>query len=940
MLILLQHSPQQEGSLEKLLLAQQDPASQSYHNWLTPAQFGSQFGPAQEDINTVTSWLATHGFTRISVNKGGSVIEFSGTAGQVQSAFHTEIHRYQVNGEMHLANQSDPSIPAALAPVVAGVVSLNDFGRHSEVIRGPTLHSKRGQAHAEIAPKLTPDLTNPGPTLISSFFGVAPYDFAAIYDLLPLWNAGLDGTGQTIAIVGETDINPSDTSYFRALFGLPLNNPSVVIAGVDPGFQADELESDLDVQWSGAIAKGAHIELVSAASTETTAGVDLAALYIVDNNLAPVMSESYGDCELFLGTTANAFEKALWQQAAAEGITVLVSSGDQGSAGCDPTGPNQNLAVHPMAVNGIASTPYNVAVGGTDFNQFNLWANYWSMTNDPATKRSVLGYIPEVPWNDSCGSSTLDATVGDNPSTACNSGIIAPVLYLNTIASSGGPSSCVTSDGTNASSCTSAWPKPVWQTGKGVPSDGVRDVPDVSLFAGNGIYNSSYVVCDADDSGSQSCDPSAPEQTYVAVGGTSATAPAFAGVMAIINQKYGRQGNANFTLYRLASSAKASSIFHDITTDGNRVACTTLSPDCDVPSGSSEPTGRMKGHDSTVGYDMATGLGSIDIANLVNNWTSIAFTPTKTTLDLNGGVGTVTAVHGSAISVLVSVSASSGNPTGDASLLGATTNGAVFLGSLATGTASGTVNALPGGNYAVSAHYAGDTQFSPSDSSPVNVSISPESSTTKFSVLSYDQTNNVFGTAPSSVPYGTLLLLRADVKGKSGFGNATGSAVFSDGSASLGQFSLNAQGYTEDIPSDLITSGAHALKAAYSGDASFNASSSGSTSITVTSAPTTCVLGTNTTYLRPGWVLVANAAMKLYQAQLAPTLGSMVAPTGTISIYSGSKLVAGLHGCDWRRRRGIVCRHLCNSKCIDIRCHHTCFGTGISDCTHHCYVLW
>ncbi|MGA8090251.1 MAG: Ig-like domain repeat protein [Terracidiphilus sp.] len=890
--MLLCRSPEQEAALNSLLESQQNPSSPQFHQWLTPEQVGQQFGPAKEDIQAVSDWLASHGFTNISLSKAGTVIEFSGNASQVESAFHTEIHRYEVNGAMHLANDRDPSIPTALAPVVAGVVSLNDLGRRSMAIRGPALRETKGQPRPERVPGANPDLTLKGPTLLSSFFGVAPYDFATIYDLLPLWNAGFDGTGQAIAIVGETDINPSDPAYFRAFLGLPKNDPTVIIAGADPGFQADELESDLDVEWAGAVARGAHIELVSAASTETTAGVDLAALYIIDNNLAPVISESYGDCELFLGTTGNAFEKAMWQQAAAEGITVLVSSGDQGSAACDPTGPNQNLAIHPMAVSGLASTPYNVAVGGTDFNQYSVWTNYWSLTSDPTTKESALGYIPEVPWNDSCGSSVLDATTGDNPVTACNNGA-AGSLYLDTIATSGGPSSCVTSSGTSASSCASGWPKPIWQAGSGVPADGVRDVPDVSLFASNGVYNSAYIVCDANATAPVgNCDPSSSSQYFVAVGGTSASTPAMAGVMAIINQKYGRQGNANFTLYRLASSAQRASIFHDVATDGNRVACTSLSSDCEIPAGAAEPIGRMKGHDSTIGYDMVTGLGSVDIANLVNNWSSIAFTPTNTTLDLNGGIGTVTAIHGTAINAVVDVRASSGSPTGDVSLLGTTESGSIYLGSLQSGAITGQVNSFPGGNYKVTAHYAGDTQFAPSDSAEVSVSISPEASTTKVTILNYNTSTGVFGPPPASVPYGSLLLLRADVKGQSGYGNATGSATFTDGINSLGQFAINAQSYTEDIPSNLLLAGSHTVNASYGGDPSFNASS-GTASITVTPAQMSCNVTANTTILRPGWNLVLNPYALLYQAKLAATLGNMVAPTGTISVYSGSTLIAG-----------------------------------------------
>jgi hypothetical protein len=892
MLILIHRRQQQETALSQLLAAQQDPRSPDYHKWLTPDQFGTFFGPAPRDVETVTNWLASRGFSDVKLSRGRTVIEFSGNAAQVQGAFHTSIRRYEANGGIHIANQIDPSIPVALAPVVSGVVSMNDFGRRSMAVRGPMLEVHNGQLHPLTTLMARPDYSIIGPTLPSSFFGVAPYDFATIYNLLPLWNAGLDGTGQTIAIVGETDISLSDVTNFRSFLGLPANATSVLVEGADPGVQPDELEADLDVEWSGAVAKGANINLVASASTEASAGVDLSALYIVDNNLAPVMSDSYGECELFLGATGNAFYSALWQQAAAEGITVLVASGDQGSAACDPTTIDQNLAVHPMAVSGLASTPYNTAVGGTDFNQYGAWTQYWSQTNDPTTKESALSYIPEIPWNDSCGSAIVDAFYGDNPNTACNSGS-SGATNLNTIATGGGPSSCVTSDGTNATSCKSGWPKPLWQSGNGVPADGVRDIPDVSLFSGDSLYQSAYVVCDIDFTKQSGCDPSAASQAFVAVGGTSASAPALAGVMAIINQKYGRQGNANYNLYRLASGSSAASIFHDITLSGNRVACTNLSSDCEVPSGATEPIGRTTGHDATAGYDMATGLGSFDIANLINDWSSVTYLPTKVTLDLNGGTNAVSAVHGTGLNAAVQVSASSGTPGGDVSLSGATANGSVFLGPLQNGATVGSVSSLPGGSYAVTAHYAGDGQFAPSDSTPVNVNITPETSSTRVSIFNYDQTQSAFVPPPSTVPYGSLLMLRADINGASGIGNATGSATISDGSTLLGQSALNPQGSTEVAPNILLLGGTHAITASFGGDPSFKASNSPATNISVTPAPMTCRLYPNTTYLRPGWVLVADAEARIYQASLSPTLGTMVPPTGTLNIYSGSTLVSG-----------------------------------------------
>ena len=806
MLMVLRRSPDQDAALTNLLTAQQDPDSPLFHQWLTPEQFGAWFGPSDQDVQTIHAWLSSHGFTGIAVSKGRTAIEFSGSAGQLEGAFHTDIHRYEVSGATHSANSSDPSIPTALAPVVAGPVSLNDFGYSPEAIPGPTLQYQKGQARPQIVPGANPLFSDP--IYGTSFYGVVPYDFATIYDLLPLWNAGFDGTGQTIAIVGETDINLNDPEQFRALLGLPVNNPVVTIVGTDPGVQPDETESDLDVEWSGAIAKGAQINLVSSASTETTQGVDLSALYIVDNNLAPVMSESYGGCELFAGAAGNAFENAIRQQAAAEGITVLNSSGDSGSAECDP-----GIATHPMAVNALASSPYDVAVGGTDFNQYNAWSTYWSANTDPVTKQSVLGYIPEIPWNDSCASTTLDAINGETPPYGCSESPLV-VTKLNTVATGGGPSSCISSDGTDPSTCTGGWPKPLWQSGNGVPSDGVRDIPDVSLFASNGVYDSAYVVCQADATVAPGCDPTASTQFFLAVGGTSGSTPAMAGVMAIIIQKYGRQGNANPTLYRLAASASGASIFHDITTDGNQVACESPDPDCVLPSVTSPfPFGQTKGHSSTAGYDMVTGLGSIDIANLVNNWSTVAFTPTTTSPSLNGGTAMVTAEHGSPIQALAAVTATSGNPTGDVSIFGTQPESSLLLGTLNAGSVTSAVDSLPGGSYTVTARYAGDTKFAPSESAPVSVSISPEPSATKISILNYDPTSQTFVPAIPPLAYGSALLIRADVSGQSGHGVATGSVTLTDSGNAVGQFELNAQSFTETIPTNLVLGGAHAFSA-------------------------------------------------------------------------------------------------------------------------------
>ena len=552
MLLALKRSPGQESALAQLLDDQQNKASANYHKWLTPEQYGQQFGPTDADMQTITAWLQSHGF-QVGTTKGRTVLEFSGTAGQVQEAFHTTIHKYLVNGEQHWANASDPQIPTALTTAVAGVASLNNFPRRAMNV--PAGVAKRDPKTGKIHPP-QPLLTFPSgcvednsvPAYCSNWLG--PYDFATIYDVLPLWNAGIDGTGVTIAIVGETDIQLSDVQAFRSFFGLPVNNPVFILNGPDPGIQGDESEADIDVQWSGAVAKGATIDFVISASTETTAGTDLSAVYIVDQNLAPIMSESYGQCELGLGTTGNQFYNTLWQQASAQGITVLISAGDGGSAGCDNFDePSPAPAQSGLQVSGYASTPYNVAVGGTDFNDFSNPGTYWSTTNNSTTQESALSYIPETTWNDSCTNAIWEQFSGlsTNPETNCNNPELNDVII---VAGSGGVSQCTTPSGSTPSSCAGGYARPTWQTGSGsFSTDGKRDIPDVSLFASNGFVGSAYIVCQADNPQGGDCPFS-----FLGFGGTSVSSPAFAGIMALVNQETGeRQGNANYILYKLAA---------------------------------------------------------------------------------------------------------------------------------------------------------------------------------------------------------------------------------------------------------------------------------------------------------------------------------------------------------------------------------------------------
>ena len=620
MMLVLKRSSEQETALEQLLAGQTDKTSPNFHKWLTPAQFGQQFGPSDADIQAVTSWLEWHGFQIGSVAKGRNIIEFSGNAAQVKEAFHAAIHKYLVNGEEHWANSSNPQIPAALIPVVVGVSSLHDF------LSKPLYHSRGSYSKAKsdgAVKPVKPNLTFPGTCGLqgTTCYTLLPFDFATIYNVLPLWNAGasIDGSGQSIAIVGRTDINIDDVRNFRLLAGLPAKDPNIITNGADPGTSiGDEGESTLDVQWAGGVARNATIDFVTSASTNAGDGVNLSAEYILDNNLAPILSYSYGLCEADLGTAGNTFSASLWQQAATQGITVLVATGDTGASICEnPLNSitTEQPATTGLAVSGIASTPNNVAVGGTDFDEWNTWATYWNSNNDSTTGESALSYIPEMTYNDSCtnfifgedGFSTNEETNCNN--TASLGQVIAP------FGGGGGASTVYT--------------KPVWQTGLGVPTDGARDLPDLSLFAGDGtIVGSAYIVCQADTNAP--CVQTAQGVEFDLVGGTSVSAQVFAGIMAMVDQKAGgRLGNIDQAgMYTLAAAPPASScnssgtpssscIFYDVTLGTIAMPCVKNSTNCDTTNGA-DANGILSGFNAGVGYDEATGLGSVNATNFVN----------------------------------------------------------------------------------------------------------------------------------------------------------------------------------------------------------------------------------------------------------------------------------------------------------------------------------
>ena len=537
MILVLRPRAGTTAPLERLLEEQLDPASPNFHRWLTPEEYGRQFGIPDEDLNAVLAWLQRNGFAIENVAPGRGWVNFSGTVADVERTFRTEMRDFVAGGQLHRANVLDPALPRALSDVVGGVVSLHDFFKPSRPWTAPG------------APR-----SEPAVNLSDGSKALGPADFAIIYGSAPLLAAGVDGTGQTIAVVSRTNIKLADTQQFRSFFGLPARDPVITVNGTDPGIvTADEGEADLDVQWAGAVAPGATVDLVVSSDTATSDGVDLSAQYIVDHNLAPILTMSYGLCESDLGSSGRQFYNAMWQQAAAQGITVLVAAGDSGAADCDDPSATPGTG---RAVNGLSSTPYNVCVGGTQFADASS-SQFWNASNAPGTHSSAKSYIPEQAWNESAsvnGGSGLWAT-------------------------GGGPSAY--------------FARPSWQSAPGVPGGAFRDTPDVSL---NAASNVGYIVFQGYDSKTGS---------FYVFSGTSASAPSLAGIMALVGQRQGvRLGNPNPVLYRLATAQYGGwgpAVFHDVTSGDNG-----------VPGVSGFPAG--------AGYDLATGLGSVDAQALVNSF--------------------------------------------------------------------------------------------------------------------------------------------------------------------------------------------------------------------------------------------------------------------------------------------------------------------------------
>ncbi len=708
MRLVLSRSPEQEAALENFMAQQLDKSSPNYHHWLTPEQFGRLYGPADSDIAAIVAWLQSHGLKVESVSTGRTDIAFSGTVSQVEEAFHTSIHSFDDHNEQFFSNTADPSIPAALAPVVSGVAQLNTIRpkAYAVPVRAGQLDLKSHRLVPvdEYASAARPELTTGSAG--SYFLYVVPADAATIYDTPNSFNANLasgatsyTGTGVTIGVGGDALIQAATVTDYRTKFIGDTASPAInniaplAVAGNDTD------EGYLDVEISGGVAPGASLVFYTSGSLQN------AISKAVNDNAVDIFSLSFGECELSLGNSGNTLLNTYWQQASMQGIAVVIATGDSGSANCDNNN-TETAATSGLQVSGYASTPYNIAVGGTDYNSLVTGFTTYVNTTNGTLQGSAKGYIPEVVWNQS---TTLDTTVSAN----------IPALDMknntNITAGGGGASACSTNTSTSTANgtCTSGYPKPSWQRGAGVPGDGERDVPDVSLFSGAGMDDAAWLVC-TDDTFTQGTTTYTENCTgtqfaFAGFGGTSTSAPAFAGMLALVQQKTGsRLGLAAKDLYDIFNGAHAGSVFHDITAGNNSVVCASGTPKCAA-------NGFLTGYDAASGYDLATGMGSVDVTQLINAWAT-ATGGGAATITITPSATAITSLQN--LTVTVVVSGALGAPTGTVTLAGGGYSSSPTALD-ATGTASFSIPAgtLQPGPDTLTATYSGDVDYATTTSS-------------------------------------------------------------------------------------------------------------------------------------------------------------------------------------------------------------------------------
>ena len=924
--LVLQRSSEQQATLDAYLAQLQDKSSPNYHKWLTPAEFGKLYGPADSDVAALVAWLESHGMKLETVSLGRTNIAFSGTVSQVEEAFHTTIHSFQANGNQFYSNTTDPQIPAALVPVVKGVAHLNTIHPTPQFVRGSpgkiNPETKRLEPlNALSASGPRPGLTGGSGTTSSPYYlWMVPGDAATIYDTPNSLNANFasgtsyTGSGVKIGLGGDATINASIVGTYRSTFlgiSTPINlnycnSSSSCSTTPGSGYNASDAdEAYLDTELSGGLAPGATIYYY--ASSDLITGIEAA----IDQNVVDIFSLRFGECEQDneSGSGDNAQINGWWEQAATEGIAVMVSAGDSGSAGCDYPSTNKGAnvpdATGGLAVSGFSSTPYNISVGGTDF--YTLYtsnavfeslvntSNGIGLAGSPNYYRTVLptgpykGYIPESTWNDS---TYYDTTISaDVPLSDADEGFTT--ADNNIVAGSGGASTI--------------YKRPSWQTGTGVfDSNGMRDLPDVALMSGNGFDSATWLVCD-DESGGKNITLNCSNIAggyYDGFGGTSTASPAFAGILALVQQSVSpkagcgwvncsRLGMPATELYGLFNGPDASKIFHDVTVGNNSVPCTS------APDGSCVKNAAgyyfESGYNTTTGYDMATGMGSVDATQLVNYWSSGTGSGPAIVSFLSISPSSVTTVE--SLTVTVSVSGSSTTPTGTITLTGGSYNSSQTIGSGTCSAASCafTIAAgdLPIGADTLTVTYGGNSIYAVATNSTtvtVNGLTAAVTANPSASNINSNQTVTVTGTvactgtcAGSTTPTRTVTLTS---------GSYTSAATALSGTGS----------YTITIPSNSLASTLSGeidtLTVTYSGNSIYDAGAFKTTQVTVTYFS----VATPTVTVAPATGSVDSSQTYSVTVTVSGTSSLESSPTGTVTLASGSytsgpQTLAGSGGC-------------------------------------------
>jgi len=842
----LQRSSEQEAALDAYLAELQDPSSPNYHKWLTPEQFGELYGPADADIAAITGWLEGQGFSGIQVPKGRTTVEFSGPVRLMEQVFQTSIHSFKMGEKEFLANTTAPWIPAALATVVTGVADMNTLQPEKNFVVGP-----RGSYDPAAKRFVRVDGESGSNGIKSEYSGtmfhgdflyLTPSDAALLYNtpnkaLNPNFTGttSYDGTGVKIGIVGDSGLKTAGltpvTTYAKDFLKNALNVTVNNLNDVTTTNGLDGLYADIEI--AGGLAPGAAITVY------TDSNLTTAMTTAVNDNAVDILEFGFATCEHAAGNTLNATIASTWKQAAMEGVAVVVSAGNEGSATCDQKdSPEADMG---LAVNAYASTPYNIAVGGSDtYGLVGDFSTYVSSTDSASSMyRTLIKAVPQSAWNDS------QKVAG--PISAA-----VPTVF-GVDGGGGGASGCMTQS--TLATCTAGYAKPTWQTGKGVPDDKVRDVPDLSLMAGFEINQAGWLLCSAD--AGASCVAEAGGALPVEdVGGTSPAASAFAGMLALVEQKTGaRLGLPTTEIYKLYNSSFASAVFKDITVGNNSVPCTSGSPNCSLNT-----AGHFfqTGYNAGVGYDQATGLGTVDATGMVNDWGAKVLP--AATVSVKTAAASV--FRGDSLSVSVDVSGGSGTPTGTVKLSGGGYTSAAAT--LSAGAAKILIPAssLTVGSDTLTVTYSGGTSYA-SASGSAKVTVTQLTPTVKATP------------AAATEPRAHSLAVAVDVT--AAVGVPTGTVKLTGGGYTSAATALVSGKATITIPADKLTLAADKLTVTYDGSANYK-TASGSATVTVTKlTPTVTVTPSVKTALRSDSLSVAIKAT-----------AADGTPTGTVTLTSGS----------------------------------------------------